>query len=168
LIIRVPGTPAGLRSHDLATTLDFLPTILNATRAALPPNLAGRSLLAQVAGQDGGAVSRLFAQNAHHHNACFDARFKAIAVPDERLEWRFSLYDRETDPGETRDAALANPQAMRTCRRELELSFDRAAKEWAVTRREISGEPPPKPIDCETCRQLAALGYVDVVGCDKC
>jgi arylsulfatase A-like enzyme len=135
---------------------------------ALPPNLSGRSLLAQVAGQDGGAVSRLFAQNAHHHNACFDARFKTIAVPDERLAWRYALYDREADPGETRDATAAHPQALRMCRREQELVFERAEAEWVVTRRDIVGEPPPKPIDCETCRQLAALGYVDQPGCDNC
>jgi arylsulfatase A-like enzyme len=50
LIVCVPGAPAGVRSPALASTLDVVPTVLDAVRISAPPGLAGRSLLPIVAG----------------------------------------------------------------------------------------------------------------------
>lgn len=168
LIAKVPGAPAGIRTKALATTLDFLPTLLDAVKAAsYPPDLAGRSLLPEILGREGSAPSRLFARNEHHLNAAFDARFKVVATPDSKRGWRYSLYDRVADPLEIRDAAPANVEALRVGRRELELSFDRAAAENRATDLKTAGAPPPSRMSEEACRHLASLGYVGVPGCEK-
>jgi len=168
LIVRIPGLPSGVRSRSLASTLDFLPTIVTAAKASLPANLAGRSLVPQVAGQEDARVTRLFAQNERHHAATFDARLKAIAIPEGAEGWRFSIYDRAVDPGETDDRGRRDVAAMRTGRRELELAFDRWDREWNDTRpRCIDPTRRPPALSEEECRHLASLGYLGTPGCEK-
>jgi len=167
LIMRVPGAPPGVRSRALASTLDLVPTILNATKTALLPDLAGRSLLAQVAGQEDANGVKLFGENEHHHTTGFDGRFKTIAILDDTSAWRFSLYDRVADPGETRDVARSAPDAMRVGRRDLELAFDRWEREWVRTRAKLEGAPPPPPMSEEDCLRLKQMGYVGTPGCEN-
>jgi arylsulfatase A-like enzyme len=63
LIVSVPGASRGRRVAALATTLDIVPTILDAVKVSYPPELSGQSLLPAVLGQPSTSRSRLFAQN---------------------------------------------------------------------------------------------------------
>jgi arylsulfatase A-like enzyme len=163
LVIKLPGAPGGIRTATLASTLDLLPTILDAVKMSYPPDIAGRSVLAAVRGAGGPENARLFAQNDRSLTTTFDERFKLVGTPTKDA-WSFSLYDRKADPREARDATASQPDALRVNRRELELFFDRTAREWGPTRRLTEGDNAKPKLSAEACERIKVLGYVDA-GC---
>ena len=160
LVVAGPGLPAGRRVSAFASTLDVVPTVLDAVKVSYPPELAGTSLLPVVRGESQGP-DRLFAQNDRNLSATWDRRFKLVATPvgDGR---RLALYDRAQDPGETRDQSRLRPDDLRVGTRELEQHLERADREWAATRRLTEGAGGEAPLSPEACANLIALGYVDV------
>jgi arylsulfatase A-like enzyme len=160
LLLSVPGAPAGVRSGALASTLDLVPTVLDAVKVSYPPDLAGRSLLREAAGEAGPGPARLFGGNERNHAATWDARFRLIAVPGEDGSVKLALYDRVSDPGEARDVSRARPEALREARRALELFQERSDRAWARTRPLLEGKAGEAPMSREACERLRALGYV--------
>ena len=160
LIVVVPGAPKARRSDILASSLDFFPTILDAAMVSYPADLAGTSLLPEVLGRGGPGRTRLEAQNDRGLSASFDRRYKTVATPDSG-GWRHALYDRQQDPGETRDASRTLPDEFRAGRFELELLRERTDREWARTRPLLEGHPTGEgKMTAEACEKLRALGYV--------
>jgi arylsulfatase A-like enzyme len=159
LIVSAPGARRGARSEALASTLDLVPTILDAVKVSYPPDLAGRSLLGAVQGRAEG-WDRVFARSDRGLTASLDRRHKVVATPADEGP-RLALYDRTADPAETRDLAPAQPDELRRQRRELDLFFERAEREWARTRPLVGEAPAPSAASREACRNLQALGYVD-------
>jgi arylsulfatase len=162
LILAGPGIKAGARSSELASTLDIVPTLLDALKVSYPPDLAGVSLLAAARGEPL-ARQRLPGQNDRNLLAAWDKRFKLVATPVESGA-RYALYDRLSDPGETRDAGPANAGVLREERRELELFRERIDAQLVRTRRLLEGRPGTETLTIEACERLKALGYV-VPGC---
>lgn len=156
LLLRVPGGPRGTRRAVLASTLDIVPTVLDALKVSYPPDLAGASLL----GADP-PRARLFARNDRNLSAGFDRRYKTIAVPRDDGPPSWALYDREADPGETNDATARQGEAARIGRRELELFMERSDRERATARAQAGEPPPAPPLSPEACANLKALGYTD-------
>ena len=103
---------AGARSPVLASTLDLVPTVLDALKVSYPPDLAGQSLLPAARGEARPARARLQGQNDRNLLGAWDRRFKIVAAPTDGGA-RYALFDRERDPGETRDVAAAQPDRMR-------------------------------------------------------
>ena len=161
LIVQMPGAPGGRRAHEFASTLDLVPTILDAVKVSYPPDLAGASVLGAVTGGAGPGRARLFAQNDRNLSAHFDARYKLVATPLDSGESRLALYDRLRDAGETRDVSAREPEAFRIARRDLDLFLDRAQHEWARTKALALGKEGELPVTAEACERLRALGYVD-------
>jgi arylsulfatase A-like enzyme len=159
LVVILPAAPAGQRSDALASTLDIVPTILDAVKVSYPPDLAGESLLPLVRGGTPPARPRLFAQNDRNLSGTWDRRFKVVATPVGDRN-RYALFDRRADPGETRDLAGSRPDELRVQRRELELLLERSDREWARMRGLLEGKPGPPPMSPETCEKLRAIGYV--------
>ncbi|HVQ30229.1 MAG TPA: sulfatase [Vicinamibacteria bacterium] len=160
LIVVKPSAPAGQRSLAFASTLDLVPTVLDAVKVSWPPDLAGVSLLGAVEGKGAPKRDRLFAQNDRNLSASFGEKLKVVATPDgDRV--RFALFDREKDPGETRDVSKERADDLRGERRELELFTERADREWARTRPLVEGRPAGRRLSAEDCERLKALGYVD-------
>ena len=160
LVMTVPGAPAGIRSTALASTVDLVPTVLDVLKLSYPPDLAGRSLLADAMGRAGTETGWLAAQNERNLTAAFDARYKIVAMPRDDGTAGFRLFDRERDPGETKDIARSSPDPLRVARRQLELAQERSDREWSRTRPLLAGakgEQKPTP---EACERLRALGYV--------
>ena len=155
----VPGAPGRRRSDVFVSTLDVMPTLLDAVKVSYPPDLAGESLLPLVLGGSGPGRDRLFAENDRNLAASFDRAWKVVATP-ERDRLVFSLYDRKADPGETRDVSKVRPAELRLERRELELFLERGDREWARTRPLVEGKPGEGPMSPEACERLKALGYV--------
>jgi arylsulfatase A-like enzyme len=118
LLMAGPGIERGRRSGELASTLDILPTVLDAVKVSYPPDLAGLSLLGAARGETL-ARDRLPGQNDRNLLAAWDRRFKLVATPNESGSG-YALYDRELDPGETRDVGPESPERLREERRELE------------------------------------------------
>ncbi len=161
LVVRLPGARPG-RSTALASTLDVVPTVLDAVKVAYPPDLAGSSLLPAVEGRAPSPRERLFAQNDHAMTASFDARYKLVQTLTEAGP-RYALYDRQADPGETKDVARTFPDVARVHRRELERFLESTGREWSLTRKLIGGTSPraEPSMSPEACERLKALGYLD-------
>jgi arylsulfatase A-like enzyme len=164
LILAGPGIEPGRRSKALATTLDFVPTLLDAVKVSYPPDLAGLSLLGAASGRPDEKRMRLPGQNDRNLLAVWGPRFKLVATPDAHGS-RYTLFDRAQDPGETRDAGAALPEALREERRELELFRERIDAQFVRTRRLLEGRPTGERPTAAACEQFKALGYV-VPGCD--
>jgi len=162
LVVALPGAPASRRVRDFASTLDLLPTILDAVKVSYPPDLAGTSVLGAVSGAPGPARDRLFARNDRNLSATFDARFKVVGAPLDSGQTRLALYDRAADPGETRDVSAREPEPFRIGRRELELFLDLWRRESEHTNRLLQGVPAgeQKPTE-KACENLIGLGYLD-------
>jgi arylsulfatase A-like enzyme len=161
LLLAGPGIEPG-RSSELASTLDIVPTLLDVLKVSYPPELAGVSLLGAARGKPL-ARRRLPKQSDRNLLAAWDRRFKLVATPSESGS-SYALYDRELDPGETRDVAAANVDQLREERRELELFRERIDAQLVRTRRLLEGRPEGERLSAEACERLKALGYV-VPGC---
>jgi arylsulfatase A-like enzyme len=159
LLVAGPGVRAGQRTDLLASTLDLLPTVLDAAKVSYPPDLAGESLLPALRGQRQTARPRLQGQNDRNLLGAWDHRFKIVAVPLEDGA-RYALYDRQRDPGETRDVSRVLADRMRVERGELEAFRARIDAQYARTRRLLEGRPAASPPSAVACEQLKALGYV--------
>jgi arylsulfatase len=160
LIVVLPGARGVERSGALASTLDVFPTVLDVVKRSYTPDLAGESLLPAVQGSGFEPRTRLFAQNDLNMSAAFDRRFKLVAQP-VRDKRRLDLFDRESDPGETRNVSRQRADELRVQLRELELYSERAEREWARTRPLTEGKPEgERPQSPEACEQMRALGYV--------
>jgi arylsulfatase A-like enzyme len=164
LLLAGPGIEAGRRTDVLATTLDFVPTLLDAVKVSYPPDLAGLSLLGAVRGEPLAQRARLPGQNDRNLIGVWGPRFKLVATPTDSGA-RYALFDRARDPGETRDAGRANPEALREERRELELFRERIDAQLARTRRLLEGRSGEERLSPEACEKLKAMGYVQQ-GCD--
>jgi len=162
LVLAGPGIERGRRSSELASTLDIVPTLLDALKVSYPPDLAGVSLLGAARGEPL-ARQRLPGQNDRNLLAAWDRRFKLVATPNESGS-SYALFDRELDPGETREFGLANADELREQRRELELFRERIDAQLVKTRRLLEGRPEGEPLSAEACERLKALGYI-VPGC---
>jgi arylsulfatase A-like enzyme len=62
LLMSVPGAAGGTRLASLASTLDIVPTVLDAVKVSYPPGLSGRSLLPALMGRTTPIRERLLAQ----------------------------------------------------------------------------------------------------------
>ena len=162
LLIAGPPATAGTRSDTLASTLDLVPTVLDAVKVSYPPDLAGASLLGAARGAAGPARARLVGQNDRQLLGFWNRRLKIVATPLRTGETRYALYDRALDPAEARDIADEQPQLLRVERRELELGRDRLDQQAARTRRAVEGHAggPQQQLSARECEQLKAMGYV--------
>ena len=161
LLVAVPGVAGGGRTSALASTLDLVPTVLDAVKVSYPPDLAGTSLLPAMRGQALAGRDRLFARNDRNLSASFDARYKVVATPTDS-DLRYTMFDRASDPGERKERASGDD--LRVWRRELELFLERAERERTHTRGLLGDKPGETPMTPRACEQLKALGYV-VAGC---
>lgn len=159
LLVAGPGVKAGVRSDVLATTLDLVPTVLDAAKVSYPPDLAGESLLPAARGERHPGRPRLQGQNDRNLLGAWDRRFKIVATPSDEGA-RYALYDREGDPGETRDVSRAHAERTREERRELELFRERIDAQLVKTRRLLEGQSGEERLSPEACEKLKAMGYV--------
>ena len=164
LLVAGPGIEAGRRSQALATTLDLVPTLLDALKVSYPPDLAGVSLLGAAHGEPVAVRTRLPGQNDRNLLGAWGARFKIVATPSQSGT-RYALFDRAKDPGETRDVSGALAETMRDERRELELFRERIDAQLVRTRRLLEGRPGDERLSAEACEKLRAMGYVQQ-GCE--
>ena len=135
LIMAGPGVPQGELRHGLAANLDIYPTILEALDVAPRGALDGQSLYPAreptreaVFGYGYGTTAMLDASGlklVEHEPERFHA--------DESGEWPVTLYDANSNPGETRDLAEQRPAVTRRLRDELQAWRARHAREGLQT-----------------------------------
>jgi choline-sulfatase len=159
LVLAGPGVKTGHRSQVFASTLDLVPTVLDAVKVSYPPELGGESLWPAAQGGLRPDRPRLQAQNDRNLIGVWDRRFKVIATP-EGDRTHYVLYDRGADPGETRDVANRRPDDLRVQKGELEIFRERVDREWERTRRLVEGQPGEGRLSDGACEQLKALNYI--------
>jgi N-sulfoglucosamine sulfohydrolase len=107
LVLRGPGIEPGQVRHDLASSVDLMPTILRAAGVAVPKEVAGQPLLPSAAREF------LFTEMNFHEpqilrvqRSVRDERFKLLLnltpAADQSL---VELFDLKDDPGETKNLA---------------------------------------------------------------
>lgn len=109
MIVHLPGTAADQVVPELANLADLMPTVLQALKVEVPPQVQGRSLLALLvpkpaeatAGESRSLYAETFLPRLHFNwselRAVETERYHFIEAP------RPELYDLAADPGETRN-----------------------------------------------------------------
>ncbi len=165
LVIRDPTRQFAKRRVDVQVRiLDVLPTVADLLGVALDGEVAGRSLLPVMMGDE---VEHRVAMAGENRRgtariALRDGRYKYIAAiekgpPAHEMPGppapRVQLYDLEVDPGETTNLARKRPQ--------LEQQFARQLANWF---NELGGPPvevKTRELDEKLRERLKALGYTD-------
>ncbi len=158
LVVAGPDFEPGRRSRELATTLDLVPTLLDAVKVSYPAGLSGKSLLPATRGESLDR-ERLPGQNDRNHVGLWDERFKIVGTPATE-GMGYALFDREMDPGETEDAGGRMAERLRSERVRLGQFQEDIATESERTRRLLEGRSGEERLSAEACEQLKAMGYI--------
>jgi choline-sulfatase len=152
LLLKLPGSKLGGRSVQApAQLIDVVPTLCRLAGVPVPPGLRGESLL-DLAGA-GERTAQRPARPIYSETLGPRLHFgwsELTSLIEGRLHLQDGpqpeLFDLAADPGETRNRLAAE------------------RRRYAAMRETIRGiyQPPapPRPVDAETARKLAALGYV--------
>jgi len=151
LVLRFPGGPRGVRSREVASLVDVLPTLRAHTALPLTDaSFDGEDLLAEP--RERGALS----QEPVREGA---PRQRTYALSDERYRyWLPSegpprLFDLANDPAELRDVAGEQPEVAARMRARIEAMLEEA--------RSRPGATVTNDIDPELRERLKQLGYAE-------
>jgi len=147
-----------LRSDVLVSTLDIMPTILDAARVSFPSGLAGRSVLPFAGGRKESTRDTLVGENDRGHQGIWDRRFKLIDADPRAVKPVRQFYDRSSDPGELKPRTDLQ-EAAKKFERGLDQHRDVELRSEIRIRAQLEGKVSPPRSHAE-CEQLKALGYV--------
>lgn len=160
LILRGPGVPAGLRVAETARLVDLVPTLLDRLDLPVPDGLQGRNLFA-----GGGAPIDLAVGSSDSDSIALRAGafkfviYRPTAIAPGHALPAESLFDLQSDPGETRNLLEGRPPEIAAELRER-LQTEASARR-ALGRRLRAGEARVAVELSERERAaLEALGYV--------
>jgi arylsulfatase A-like enzyme len=147
-----------VRSEVLVSTLDIMPTLLDAARVSFPSGLAGRSVLPFAAGRQESTRDTLVGENDRGHQGIWDRRYKLIDTDPRAARPVRQFFDRSEDPGERKP----RPD-LKEVAKKFEMGLDEhrdvELRSATRTRAQLEGKVSPKHSEAE-CEQLKALGYV--------
>jgi choline-sulfatase len=152
LLLKLPGSKRGGGNVQTpAQLIDVAPTLCRLAGAAVPANLRGESLL-DLAGAGQRPASRP-ARPIYSETLAPRLHFgwsELTSLIEDRLHLEDGpqpeLFDLAADPGETRNRLADERRAYAAMHQALRGIYQPPA--------------PPQPVDAETARRLAALGYV--------
>lgn len=155
LIIRAPGGRQGARVSDIASTMDIMPTALQAIGAPIPENVEGFSLLPAVMG--GGRVpARTIYLETIYPSATYGwAEVKGVRLPNLKFIDlpRPELYDIENDPRELDNLYDKDPRGVQRAQgeyRDVTSRLTETARKETLT----------ADLDEEFRNRLLSLGYI--------
>jgi arylsulfatase A-like enzyme len=174
LLIHGPAVPGGRRVRASVSLVDVVPTILELVRLPPAPDVAGRSLVPLVHG-DETADRAAFAQT-YYGSQQYAMRVgptkiivtpartgtqrepaptpgELLAPPHERVE----LYDLAADPGELHDLSRQRPDETKKLKWQVSTWLVAQQPRGAPT---VEANEPPD-VDPELQQNLRALGYVN-------
>ena len=152
LVIKPPKrwrAPAGAQVDAMVELRDLLPTLLEAAGAKLRPDRATRSLLRWAV--DGKGDGREFVVSELGTTVAVRTATHKLIFEREGDGARESLFDLESDPGETRDRFADQPQTV--------AQMERYLRSWRAALHPI--QPGQEKLDDETVEGLRGLGYLD-------
>ncbi len=147
-----------LRSEVLVSTLDIMPTLLDAARVSFPTGLAGRSVLPFAAGRVESTRDTLVGENDRGHQAIWDRRYKLIDTDPRAVQSVRQFFDRSSDGGEMRPRTDLKEAAKKYVVG-LDEYRDVELRSALRTRAQLEGKASPAQSRAE-CEQLKAMGYV--------
>ena len=147
-----------VRSDVLISTLDIMPTLLDAARVSFPSGLAGRSVLPFAAGRTESTRGTLVGENDRGHQGIWDRRYKLIDTDPRAAKPARLFFDRSDDPGERRPRPDLK-EAAKKFSLGLDEHRDMELRSSLRTRAQLEGKVSPPRSQAE-CEQLKALGYV--------
>jgi arylsulfatase A-like enzyme len=154
LLLKLPrGAGSGRRIGERVRQIDVLPTILDVLGGEAPPGIQGRSLLPLLhapSRRPPAAFSSLDLDGRRIESIVLGHRKLIHTLAHDRRPLGLELYDLASDPGERRNLAAADPDAVR-------------GLTWLLERRARGGGPPEASrvtLDPELEKQLRALGYL--------
>jgi choline-sulfatase len=179
LLLKLPGSRLGGGSVPaLAQLIDVVPTLARLADVPVPAGLSGKSLLDLGGSPPAAAAAAAAAADPASPGEASPALAGGAAAADRpiysetlgpRLHFGWSeltsliegrlhledgpqpeLFDLAADPGETSNRLAAERRSFAAMRRTLRAIYQPPA--------------PPQPVDAETARKLAALGYVAAGG----
>ena len=153
LLIKLPGRRfAGTRVDTPVELLDVMPTLLDAASVPAPDDLAGRSLLPLIRGDEGARPVFAESTNEQRRQAVYLDGLKYILDLDSDS---IEAYDYASDPGETRDlteeldaSSLRDARALLERWQSANVTFSQRYTQTAI------------PMAEEEIERLRALGYV--------
>jgi len=158
LFVRVPGLATGEVRAPVGL-VDVVPTVLSVLGEEVPADLAGRSFLPELLGED-------LAEPRVVVSGFMDA-WRTVVVGHHKLVHRtaerVALYDLDADPQERTDLAPEHPILVRYARGLLGIELARTGStgDGPTGERAPTHRPADIRIDPETAAQLRALGYVN-------
>ncbi len=147
-----------VRSEVLVSTLDIMPTLLDAARVSFPSGLAGRSVLPFAAGRPESTRDTLLGENDRGHQGIWNQRYKLIDPEPTAVESARQFFDRGEDPKEIRPRTDLNNGAKKYASG-LDEYRDVERRSALRTRAQLEGRTSPPQSRAE-CEQLKAMGYV--------
>jgi choline-sulfatase len=158
MIVRVPGlTDAKQQLGDDVGLVDVVPSVLEALGEPIPADIAGRSFLPLLRGENRSAPASSVSGFMTGWRTAAQGKLKLV----QRTLDKYWLYDTAADPGETHDLAPAQPLALRHMRGVLGLTLAAADADVRAERpRAVQHKEEKTVIDKQTEAQLRALGYV--------
>jgi len=166
MLVRIPGvTDGGLRVSAAVQLIDLGPTLAELVDRPRPEGWQGRSILPLIAGLALEGKETAFTERMNpgkydqalqelrgdRETAVVRSRWKLIEHPDVGSS---SLYDRESDPGESDNLVEEKPDLTRALQDEIDLWREGLAEREITEPSEV--EPSP-----EVAEQLRRLGYID-------
>ena len=144
LIVRLPdGRGAGLVRDELVSSVDVLPTVLEAVGVEVPHELAGRSLLPLTAGQGDGWREYLFAEYHGHYPPLY---FPQRTVRDDRYKLIVNLLQDRDNPVAQTCSQTENPRyGCYVSASDVAAASDRTRQAYATW----SDSPPVELYDLE-------------------
>ncbi len=155
LIVRAPGGKRGTRVADIASTIDVMPTALEALGAPIPENVEGFSLMPAVTGA-GRVPARTLYLESIYPSATYGwaevrgARRTGIKFVDLPTP---ELYDLSEDPRELNNLFEKDPPRLQMARAEYR---DLAARLGETARKDAA----TADLDEEFRNRLLSLGYI--------
>lgn len=158
LLIKLPNNAFGGQVLDTpVSTLDILPTVLDALTVRPPADIDGRTLLPLIAGRTAGHQTLLAAEQGavpeSFMKTLIDWPWKLMVSERPGEGRRTRLFDLNRDPGELHDLAAEHAAKTRSMERRLWRIFD---PENPIVEGRL---PIPADVDEDTRRKLEALGY---------
>ena len=148
-----------VRSKVLVSSLDIMPTLLDAARVSFPAGLAGRSVLPFAAGRAESTRETLIGENDRGHQGIWDRRHKLIDLDPRAVKTARQLFDRSEDPSEMRPRS-DHTDVARKLGVVLDEYRDVEMRSAIKNRRQLEGKTARAPTGPE-CEQLKAWGYVN-------
>jgi tetratricopeptide (TPR) repeat protein len=154
-ILRAPNQPSGRRVAAQVSSIDLMPTVLDALQVPAPSSVQGRSLLGLAAGHEAESGLEAYSETYNPRYEYGWSELKSLRTESFHFidAPRPELYDVRADPAEQHDLAPQRADLVGRYKRVLD---------GLVARASVASDPQSAtgPIDAQTRERLAALGYV--------